>query len=41
MAVGYGVAVPKPEPIKRTKARAKRVHRGDVADVRVYVERYV
>jgi hypothetical protein len=37
MAWFHGIAAPKPEPRTRTKARAKRVHRGDVAEVRVYV----
>lgn len=37
MAIGYGVACPKPEPRTRTKNRIKRAKRGDVAAVRAYV----
>lgn len=37
MAVGFGVACPKPEPRQRTKNRATRVRRNDVGEVRQYV----
>ena len=36
-AIAKAGGISKGEPRKRTKARAKRVHRGDVAEVRVYV----
>jgi hypothetical protein len=37
MAIGYGIAQPKPEPSKRTKARAKREQRDRTAEIRAYV----
>jgi hypothetical protein len=37
MAIGYGIAVPKPEPIQRTKGRRKRLKLATSHDVHDYV----